>query len=131
MDGFGIGEFACFCGEGLGITFSDFQFPVYWRRMVRDYFLTGDHGNGDDISSSTRGFALLVLFSPPALAGTWLGNLNCLARWLSSSSVGTVSLGSRWISLAVGSGVKVSVIVCDYIPLRFPLCADGPSEAIS
>lgn len=28
MDGFGIGEFACFCGEGLGITFSDFQFPV-------------------------------------------------------------------------------------------------------
>jgi hypothetical protein len=29
MDGFGIGEFACFCGEGLGITFSDFQFPVY------------------------------------------------------------------------------------------------------
>lgn len=73
MDGFGVGEFASFCGEGLGITFANFQLPVCdggtWldtRLHCSDKFREEKGYLDSEVAKED----LLVLFSPPALAGT-------------------------------------------------------------
>lgn len=47
-------------------------------------------------STQIQNYYLLVLFKPPALAGTWLGSFICLAKWYSSSSFRVSSCGSSW-----------------------------------
>lgn len=70
-----VGKLACFTGEGLGVAFADFEIPIC---IVR-YSATRTpiiERKRDKIE-----FFLLVLLSPPALAGTLSGSLIIFAAW--------------------------------------------------
>ena len=75
MYGVRVRKLACFTGEGLGVAFADFEIPVC---------IVGCSAIRKAIMERKRGkieFFLLVLLSPPALAGTLSGSLIIFAAW--------------------------------------------------
>ena len=64
-----VRKLAGFTGEGLGVAFADFEVPICFSDGQRR-----EHGNVKWKTGKTEIF-LLVLLSPPALAGTLSGSL--------------------------------------------------------
>lgn len=75
MYGVRVGKLACFTGEGLGVAFADFEIPicVVGYSATRTTIIEGKRGKIEVF--------LLVLLSPPALAGILSGSLIIFAAW--------------------------------------------------
>ena len=67
VDGHRIGEFASLGREGLRVAVADLKIPVYAGLVI------------SSCSSGGKIGVSLVLFRPPALAGTMSGSLICFA----------------------------------------------------